>query len=1052
MSATFYPLVQEIYVAYYGRPADPAGLQYWAGQLAANRGNLASIINAFGNSAESTALYAGATNAAKVTAIYQQLFNRAPDTPGLNYYTAELTAGRMTAASIALNVADGATGTDLTFLNNKITVAQAFTDALITDSAANLAYSGATATTAARALITGVTTSAATTNVASTITSIKAGGGGGSVAGQTFTLTTDADNFTGTSGNDIFNARADGLFDDGDIIDGGAGVDRLNFRLDAADQTIYATDVTNVETVYVRVDTTGNFTFDLDENDDITAVWVERNAQTTGDAITLSNLVEGTDVGIQDGNGNVDLFIVQADAGLDGASSDVQTLRVNGASIDVVDIDNVETINLISQGSTSTLAELSAGTADTVTITASGDVTVTLLSVDEDAAVNIAGSSRVTITNVGEAITLNAAGSTGAVTLRGLNEAEAYSVTGGSGNDVFEATGGTALATGDAINGGAGTDLLIVDFDVTAANSFAGITNVERLQFIVGTAANAGQEAAFDMDRITAISSVEIGERTLSTTADLDMAITNFRSGTTVVVGDTDLDELDITADESTAARLNLTVNANTTAGTDITVNTIEVGQIAIISADPGTADIGTSGSANDITISDTNNTVTTVTLAATVATSLVVNEATGVESVNASASTSAVTITVGRAAEISVTGGSGNDTIAFGVNLDDNDVVDGGGGNDTLSFTVNGYSDNINAVNIETITVTDQTAATTNSSIDLSNVNAVTLNLVQNGTGTGGEGNTITFESIESTVTTVILDANADAVTACDSVVLDLDTDTSADAITIRLDLDGTRFGGETGTEHAITANDFETVNLTVYLDNSADAAQGYTATFGDVSLTDATNVTITLSLDTTSGSAGEVNTAADVVLHIDNLDLASVATVDLDAWTLTHIGIEGAAVTADLSDADILAALAVTSTAGAAVGDYGITFNTADAVTVLLGDQRDNEFTSLAFGSGNTGRDVIRFTNSSEDSSNDIGLVVIGNAVGTAGNVTRKTVIDLSAFGVADLSELTITAGGDSAAGIAITSADDDFGGVIILVGLNESGINGDNFIFSS
>ena len=874
----------------------------------------------------------------------------------------------------------------------------------------------------------------------------------GEVTNQTFTLTSDADSFAGGAGNDIFNARADGLFDDGDIINGGAGADRLNFRVDAADQTIVATDLTSVETVYMRVDTTGSFTFDLDENADITAVWIERSEQTTGDAITFTNLIEGTEVGIQDGNGLADLFVTQEDAGLATATSDAQTIRVRGASVDVVDIDSVETINLISEGATSTLAELSAGTADTVSITAGGDVTITLLSVDEDAAVNISGGSRVTISDVGEAITLNAAAATGVVTLRGLNEAESYVVTGGSGNDVFEATGGTALATGDAINGGDGTDLLIVDFDVNAANSFAGISNVERLQFIVGTGAAAGAEAAFDMDRIAAITSVEIGASSLSATADLDLAITNFRSGTTVVVGDTDLDELDITADEDSAALLNLTVNANTTAGTDFTVNTIEIGSIAIISADPSTADIGTSGSANDITISNTNDSVTTVTLTATVATTLTVNEATGVESVDASASTSAVTMTIGRAGEITVTGGGANDTFAFGTNLDDDDVINGGGGTDALTFTVAGYNDNLNAINIETITVTDASGGTTTSSIDLGDVSALTLNLIQSGAGTASDSNAITFDSMESSIATVILDADTDHGTGGDSVVLDLDTDTAADSITIRLDLDGTRFGGSTGTEHAITANDYETVNLTVYLDNTAGASLGYTATFGDVSLTDATNVTITLSLDSTSTSPGEVNTAADVVLHIDDLNLASIATVDLDGWITTHIGIEGTAITADLSDADILAALALTDGAAAVVGDYGVTFDTADAITVLLGDQRAAEYTSLDFGSGNTGRDVIRFTNSSDDSTNDLGVVVISNAVGVDGSATRKTVIDLSAFNVADLAELTITAAGDSAAGIAITSNDEDFVGVIILTGLAENGINADNFIFSS
>jgi hypothetical protein len=252
MSAAYYPQVQEIYVAYYGRPADPAGLQYWAGQLAANNGNLSAIINAFGNSAESTALYAGATNSAKVTAIFQQLFNRAPDSAGLTFYTNALTAGTMTAASIALNVADGATGVDATYLANKLVVAQAFSDALTTDSAANLAYSGATATTAARALITGVTTSAATTNVASTITSIKAGGGG-SVAGQTFTLTDDTQNqnFASASGKVTVNVSGSDDAQDGDVfvvtgspfddtfivdqflslnINAGAGTDTLDLR------------------------------------------------------------------------------------------------------------------------------------------------------------------------------------------------------------------------------------------------------------------------------------------------------------------------------------------------------------------------------------------------------------------------------------------------------------------------------------------------------------------------------------------------------------------------------------------------------------------------------------------------------------------------------------------------------------------------------------------------------------------------------------------------------------------------------------------------------
>ncbi len=39
-------MVQKIYIAYYGRPADPLGLDYWASALDAASGDLTAIINA----------------------------------------------------------------------------------------------------------------------------------------------------------------------------------------------------------------------------------------------------------------------------------------------------------------------------------------------------------------------------------------------------------------------------------------------------------------------------------------------------------------------------------------------------------------------------------------------------------------------------------------------------------------------------------------------------------------------------------------------------------------------------------------------------------------------------------------------------------------------------------------------------------------------------------------------------------------------------------------------------------------------------------------------
>ncbi len=58
--------VQQAYIGYYGRPADPAGLEYWKGKLDAAKGDWGVIVNAFGNSAEATAMLAGLTYSEQV--------------------------------------------------------------------------------------------------------------------------------------------------------------------------------------------------------------------------------------------------------------------------------------------------------------------------------------------------------------------------------------------------------------------------------------------------------------------------------------------------------------------------------------------------------------------------------------------------------------------------------------------------------------------------------------------------------------------------------------------------------------------------------------------------------------------------------------------------------------------------------------------------------------------------------------------------------------------------------------------------------------------------
>ena len=144
--------VQKVYIAYYGRAADPIGLAYWEDQLTANDGDLASIMNSFGTSPEATTLFGSLTNTIKVNTLYTQIFGRDADVGGLEYYTAQLTAGTMTAVSIAQNILDGASGSDATIITNKLAVAKAFTAAIDSDVKIP-AYAGDTAASSARNML-----------------------------------------------------------------------------------------------------------------------------------------------------------------------------------------------------------------------------------------------------------------------------------------------------------------------------------------------------------------------------------------------------------------------------------------------------------------------------------------------------------------------------------------------------------------------------------------------------------------------------------------------------------------------------------------------------------------------------------------------------------------------------------------------------------------------------------------------------------------------------------------------------------------------------------
>lgn len=193
-------VVQQLYIAYFGRPADPAGFVNFenalfavnaptdiAGLTAAysTSSSVKYYVDAFGLSAESGRLYTG-TSRDFVTSIFNNVLNRDPNPApgaGLEFWSTRIDDGTVTKGNAALAIMNGAlenTSTqglkDASAVNNKIKVALDFTANCDTASEIN-AYKGQTAAGTARTMLRTVDDVTDTTvfhsTVASTLTTME---------------------------------------------------------------------------------------------------------------------------------------------------------------------------------------------------------------------------------------------------------------------------------------------------------------------------------------------------------------------------------------------------------------------------------------------------------------------------------------------------------------------------------------------------------------------------------------------------------------------------------------------------------------------------------------------------------------------------------------------------------------------------------------------------------------------------------------------------------------------------------------------------------------
>lgn len=466
--------IEKLYVAYFNRPADVAGLTFWEGVVAKANGSTAAVSAEFAKSAEYKAAYAGMDEYHVVAQVYQNLFGRAPEPAGLNFWGQALINKAMTIDNVVTQIAAGAQGSDLVAYNNKVAAATAFTAALDT-SAEILAYSGDKANAVAKQFISGITDDAslkaaiAEANLNAVVQSVV--DNGPQPAGQTFTLTQGMDTIVGTTGNDTINVYAFNPATGGaatnlstfDSIDGSAGKDTLNLTMTDANNTTIVGTVKNVEIINI-----------------------DQSAMTTAANVDASVFAGATIINQMGKAGNVTGLAAGTTAGFTGITAGALSVAAAGATAAVSLTNVVEDVTLAVSGSTLAGVTVSgtrvdgadAGTgvsALTLGVTAGKDVkTVTVntavattLTVNENAA-NTAG---VNVT------TVDASASAGAITFS-ADAATTTIMTGAGADSVTVATAtsaatDTAPAVGATVGTGAGNDTVTVN---TTGN---GVTSID---------------------------------------------------------------------------------------------------------------------------------------------------------------------------------------------------------------------------------------------------------------------------------------------------------------------------------------------------------------------------------------------------------------------------------------------------------------------------------------------------------------------------------------------------------------------------------------------
>ncbi|HEY8027156.1 MAG TPA: DUF4214 domain-containing protein [Burkholderiaceae bacterium] len=824
-SASYATLVQELYVAYFGRPADVNGWQNFEAALASanapttltgllsvygTNAAVTSLIDAFGNSAESGHLYgtniASSTTAAQnfVTAVFESLFNRAPLAAGLAFWSHALTSGNLTPGAAALSIAAGAGTADAATVANKLAAAADFTNDLATHGNVGLtAYTGAFAAAEGRTFLSqidGSTTSTVYDAFASSTTNAMVNG---SVPPPIQTTTTPPPVPTPTVALTVF----------GDTI-------HLSGTTAASTVTLTGADLANfpaatygtvaellTHSVTSVTDSGGNFTLNASGNssattfnfgtgavsgaDPASAAGITYSGVTTyvtsthadtvtlsaatqnvtassfGDTINLGNLTYTGTLNLNAGSGGTDTINANVGGNLSGATisgngSGAQiALVLSNAGSETLNTAEYNTITSTTHGSISF-----AGTGGTDRIIFSNAGTVTAISNVGNYTLSAAGNT-ITLNNVAENVNGDANGGTDVVNLAALAYTGTLALFGSGGTDTVQVTVGGNISGGTVT--GSGVAVALALSGAGAETLSAAEYNLFNAGGISGGSFGGNTITLSNAGTVTA--NVNVGNYHLATAGDT-ITLNNVADNVTGAASGNDIVNLAALAYTGTVAfGAAGTDSIHVTVGHDISGATITTGgaTVGLVFSGPGTETMKTGQynlfNAGGISGGSFGGDTITFSNAGTVTANANVG--------NYDLSTAGNTITLTNAADHVTGAASGSDTVDLAALTYTGTTAFGASGSDVIHVTVNGD------IHGGSITTGGATVALVLSGAGAETLSTEEFNLFNATSITGGTAgsNTFTF-SDAGTVTDNADVGNYHLSTAGNTITLTSDTD----------------------------------------------------------------------------------------------------------------------------------------------------------------------------------------------------------------------------------------------------------------------------------